>query len=143
MSFVLPKKLLLEVFGFGTAKPETDPLVAATRGTQKLSGFAYGTMMRKADAKGMPTGTPIEIRRGKFTRNWGENDQDFHDRLHVLFQKPMEHNENFTYTPHVGSLDDYLSMRAGRPFAHATHTDPATKEKVFFSHHLYPIYRDW
>lgn len=136
--------ILNEIFGLGLAAKEKsyDPSIIAQRGTQGLRGFAYGILMRKADANGMPTGAPAEVKRGRVMRHLGENDEAFHNRLHLHFQKPMEHSDAFTYTPHVDNLHEYLQLRTGRPFAHSTHIDPDTKETTFFSHHLYPIYKD-
>ena len=134
------EQILNEIFGLGFGHETLDPAVIAAKGTKKLKGFAYGTLMRKADANGLPSGNPIEVKRGRIIRHLNEDPDKFFDRIHLHFQKPMNDNPDFGYTPHVSNLDDYLQLRAGRPFSHSTHTDPTTGEITFFSHHLSPIY---
>lgn len=144
MSTILPKSVLNEVFGVGEQPTTKEPMYPASmaRGTEGLKGFRFGSLIRSADKDGMPAGEPVEINRGKIMKHWGESNSDFHNRLHIHFQKPIQSNEAYSYTPHVSSLNDYLGLRAGRPFAHVTYTDPKTKEVSYISHHLYPIYKD-
>lgn len=134
-------KLILEIFGFAE-RIEKDPVAIKATGSKNLIGFSYGTLMRQSDQRGVPSSEAKEIKRGKIMKHPEETLNEFGDRLHMKFQDDLKNLKgNQSYTPHSESVDDYLSMRAGRPYSHLEVRDPNSKMVTYYSHHLYPIYK--
>lgn len=134
--------ILNEILGLG-AQPVRDTSIIPQKGLDGLVGFEVGVIHRKLDHRGNKVSAPIEINRRRIMKKSKEDFQSYTDRLHLLFQKPIERGnpKEFSYTPFADHVEDYLKQRPGRAFAHLEHHGGNIKGSTLISYHLYPIYK--